>query len=323
MWLAHSNVNWLCILKAFGEPHHDIQNKWNTVCIRFCIITVLTVSLYLIYTAAPVSTRASPSQHCSAVWPQHFQPQCYKSWQCQCHALCVWHPFTVQCSTSCTSHVMCLDQNIARPEEGEAEKKTKQLTFRWPLQFPSPSLLARRQQAVVLVFLRVLLFPAGQESVLLGPAPALTLGAVLCPAGGRVSGDPVLHFPLLLFGEAGIGRPVSVPAHVSIVDLCHGRPTHPCVAVAHTHTAFERATALDLRAREEGETLTSSQSVSFRDDYCCSRSRGCFEGVWHITGIYCRWLSNKQNLPGVTTNHPACLKKSKAGGIIRVRINPP
>ena len=203
------------------------------------------------------------------------------------------------------------------------KKKKKQLTFRWPLQFPSPSLLARRQQAVVLVFLRVLLFPAGQESVLLGPAPALTLGAVLCPAGGRVSGDPVLHFPLLLFGEAGIGRPVSVPAHVSIVDLCHGRPTHPCVAVAHTHTAFERATALDLRAREEGETLTSSQSVSFRDDYCCSRSRGCFEGVWHITGIYCRWLSNKQNLPGVTTNHPAYLKKSKAGGIIRVRINPP
>lgn len=206
---------------------------------------------------------------------------------------------------------------------GGSRGRKKKLTFRWALQFPSPSLLARRRQAVVLVFLRVLLFPAGQESVLLGPAPALTLGAVLCPAGGRVSRDPVLHFPLLLFGEAGIGRPVSVPAHVSIVDLCHGRPTHPCVAVAHTHTAFERATALDLRAREEGEMLTSSQSVSFRDDYCCSCSRGCFEGVWHITGIYCRWLSNKQNLPGVTTNHPECLKKSKAAGIIRVRINSP
>lgn len=116
----------------------------------------------------------------------------------------------------------------------------------------------RRRQAVVLVFLQVLLFPAGQESVLLGRAQALTMGAVLCPAGGRASGDPVLHFPLLLFGEAGVGRPVSVPAHISIVDLCHGRPTHPSVAVAHTHTAFKRAAALNLQARKEKiEMLTS------------------------------------------------------------------
>lgn len=71
-----------------------------------------------------VSTRASPSQHCSAVWPQHFQPQCYKSWQCRCHALCVWHPFTVHYPTSCTSHVICLDQNTTRQEEAEAEKRT-------------------------------------------------------------------------------------------------------------------------------------------------------------------------------------------------------
>ncbi len=142
----------------------------------------------------------------------------------------------------------------SRAEQAEAKK----LTLGWALQFPPPSFLARWRQAVVLLFLRVLLSPAGQESVLLGRAPALTLGAVLCPARGRVSGDPVLHFPLLLFGEAGIGRPVSVPAHVSIADWCHGRPTHPSVAVAHTHTAFERATALDLQAgEEEVEMLTS------------------------------------------------------------------
>lgn len=82
--------------------------------------------------------------------------------------------------------------------------------------------------------------------------------------------DPVLHFPLLLFGEAGIGRPVSVPAHVSIVDLYHGRSSHPSVAVV-THTITERATALNLQAgEEEAEMLTSWQSFSFSDCYCSS-----------------------------------------------------
>lgn len=149
------------------------------------------------------------------------------------------------------SHGLSSRSKESKSKQAEARKKKKPLTFRWSLQFPPPSFLAWRGQALVLVFLRVLLFTTGKESVLLGEAPALNLGVVLCPAGGRVSGDPVLHFPLLLFWEAGIGRPVSVPAHVSIVDLCHGRPTHPGVAVAHTHAVFKRSTALDLRASEE------------------------------------------------------------------------
>lgn len=159
------------------------------------------------------------------------------------------------------------DQKIARPRQSREARK---LTFRWALQFPPPSFLARRRQAVFLLFLRVLLFPAGQESVLLGRAQDLTMGAVLCPAGGRVSRDPVFHLPLLLFGEAGVGRPVSVPAHVSIVDLCHGRPTHPSVALAHTHTIFEGAKALNLQAEEEEarKTSTSWQFISFIDCYC-------------------------------------------------------
>lgn len=83
------------------------------------------------------------------------------------------------------------------------KKNPKKLTFCWALQFPPPSFLAWQRQAVVLVLLRVLLFLTGQESVLLGEAPALTLGTVLRLVGGKVSRDPVLHFPLLLFGEAG------------------------------------------------------------------------------------------------------------------------
>lgn len=112
------------------------------------------------------------------------------------------------------------------------------LTFCWALQFPSPSLLAWQDQAVIFVFIQVLLFQSDQESVLLGQATALTLGAVLCPARGRVSENLVLHFPPLLFGEAGVRCPVSVPFHVSIVDLGHGQPTHPRVAVTHTHGVF-------------------------------------------------------------------------------------
>lgn len=218
------------------------------------------------------------------------------------------------------------DQNRAQPNK----QKPKKLTFRRALQFPPPSFLTWRRQAVVLVFLRVLLFAAWQESVLLGRAPALTLGAVLCPAGGRVSGDPVLHFPLLLFREAGVGRPVSVPTHVSIVDLCHGRPTHPGVAVAHTHTAFERATALDLQAgEEEVEMLTSWPSISLRDYYYdCSSMLQLFPVMLWLSAamtyqwIYCSWHCNKPNRSGVTTNHPACLKKrsnNKTAGIIGTR----
>ena len=147
----------------------------------------------------------------------------------------------------------------SRLKDSEAEQvEGQKLTFRWALQFPPPFFLARCCQAVVLVFFRVLLFPAGQESVLLGRAQALTLRAVLCPAGGGVSGDPILQFPLLLFGEAGVRRPVSVPTHVSIVDLCHGRPTHPSVAFADTHTIFERATALNLQAGQERVELLTS-----------------------------------------------------------------
>lgn len=82
----------------------------------------------------------------------------------------------------------------------------------------------------------------------------LPLRAVLCTAGGRVSGNPILDFPLLLFWEAGIGHPVSDPAHVPIEDLCHRHS----VAVAYTRIVFKRATALNLlKGKGEVEMLTS------------------------------------------------------------------
>lgn len=195
-----------------------------------------------------------------------------------CAALCVWHPFTVHYSTSSTGHMACpLDPKKANQSKQKWRRRKKTLTFRWSLQFPPPSFLAWRGQALVLVFLRVLLFTTGKESVLLGEAPALNLGVVLCPARGRVPGDPILHFPLLLFWEAGIGHPVSVPAHVSIVDLCHGRPTHPSVAVAHTHAVFKRSTALDLQASKE-EVVCFSLMTGHCTTVLCSCQQ-----LWHIT----------------------------------------
>ena len=184
------------------------------------------------------------------------------------------------------SHTRDFSRRTHSEREREREK-VKKLTFGWAFQFPPPSFLVRRHQAVV-VSLWVVLLATGQESVLLGRARALTLGAVLCPAGGRASGDPVLHFPLLLFGEAGVWRPVSAPAHVSVVDLCHGRPSHPGVAVAHS--VFEGATALNLPAEQGNvQMLTSWQSINFIDGgmsqldvtkvyrHCCA----C-QMLWHM-----------------------------------------
>lgn len=208
-----------------------------------------------------------------------------------------------------------LDPRRADQKIAKLNKQQPKLTFGWALQFPPPSFLTRCRQVVVLLVL------AGQESVLLGRAQALTPGAVLCPARGRVTRDSVLHFPLLLFGEAGVRCPVSVPAHVSIVDLCHGRPSHPSVAVAaHTHTIFERATALDLQGREEEvEMLTSGQSFSFSDCYCSSTlfqfdirrcsTVLCLSAVMTYYWIYCSQLCSKQNISGFTTNQPVHLRK--------------
>lgn len=140
-------------------------------------------------------------------------------------------------------------------------RNSRRLTFCWALQFPPASFLARYRQAVVLVFLAVLLLPAGRESVLLRRAPALTLQAVLSSAGGGVSGDPVFHFPLLLLWEAGFGLSVSVHAHISVVDQRHGRPTHPSVAAAHTHAVFERVTALNLQTAGEGTEISGLKIV--------------------------------------------------------------
>lgn len=181
----------------------------------------------------------------------------------------------------------------------ERKKNTQRLTFCWPLQFPP--FLARRREAVVLVFLRVLLFPTERESVLLGEAAALDLGAVLGPAGGSLSGNPVLYFLSLLLGEAGFRGPVPVPAHVSVVDQCHGRPTQPSIAVAHAHAVFEGAAALDLQARGKKKNrvieLTSWQPFILRADLRCG-------GTIQLVS---RWLRVTLRLPENTTNHPACV----------------
>lgn len=219
----------------------------------------------------------------------------------------VWHPFTVHYSTSCTSHIHATF--LLEPHRAD-QKIVKNLTFCWALQFPPPSFLVWRHQAVILVFLQVLLFPAGQESVLLGRTQTLTLGAVLRPAGGRVSGNPVLHLPLLLFREAGIGH------HVSIKDRCHGRPTYHSVTVAHTHTVFKRATALNLQeGKEKVEMLTSWESIILKDSHSCSSTLQidvlkctvlCLSSheIWLDS-----WLWDKQKLSRFTTNHRVHLKK--------------
>lgn len=214
---------------------------------------------------------------CAAAWRHLFEPS-------------VTNPGSISRPTWSDIHLRFITQHlvlVTRPgfflpgatqdwsKDNKPQLKTKKktpnengqnLTFSWVLQFPPPSFLARRHQAVIIGFLQVLFFPAGQESVLLRMTQTLPLRAVLCTAGGRVSGNPILDFPLLLFWEAGIRHPVSDPAHVPIEDLCHRHS----VAVAYTRTVFKRATALNLlKGKGEVEMLTSWWSIILKDSYSC------------------------------------------------------
>lgn len=168
-WSHGGCFTFKCQLVAFGEPHQDskwkkgVEHSMSNIQDTMCKMNINSINIIIVSDLHCSLSITAPCSSMIATLHAWLQPQCY--WQCQCDALCLKSIYHY--STSPTSH-MAFPLDPQRADQNKQKHKKKPLTFCWALQFPPPSFLARRRQAVFLVFLRVLLFLTGQESVLLG-----------------------------------------------------------------------------------------------------------------------------------------------------------